>query len=299
MAETACHILCECETVVYGLGLTSLCTSVSSVVKILITTEGQEIHLLDFAIQTAREAGRILAKRFGRKIEISNKSEIDLVTESDLASERIIIDRIKTHYPRHSILAEESGTTNPGDQQSDWRWIIDPLDGTTNYAHGYPCFCVSIALEHKGRMEVGVVYDPMRDEMFSAERGRGASLNGRRISVSRTMNLSTALLCTGFPYDVRERNEFARHFASFIMHAQGVRRDGAAALDLAYVAAGRFDGFWEEGLKPWDVAAGILLIEEAGGRVSDYQGAPFNIHTPPIVTSNGLIHEDMMRVLRA
>jgi myo-inositol-1(or 4)-monophosphatase len=257
--------------------------------------------LLNFTIQTAREAGRLLAERFGRKIEISNKSEIDLVTESDLASERLIIDRIKTHYPRHSILAEESGITEARDDdaQSDWRWIIDPLDGTTNYAHGYPCFCVSIGLAHKGKLELGVVYDPIRDEMFAAERGQGASLNGRRIRVSPTMNLSAALLCTGFPYDVRQRNEFARHFASFIMHAQGVRRDGAAALDLAYVAAGRFDGFWEEGLKPWDVAAGALIVAEAGGRITHYDGSAFDIYTAPILASNGLIHEQMMRVLAA
>ena len=255
--------------------------------------------MLDFAIQTARDAGRILAERFGRKIVITNKSEIDLVTESDLASERLIIDRIKTYYPRHAILAEESGSTEPADRdrQSDWRWIIDPLDGTTNYAHGYPCFCVSIGLECKGRLELGVVYDPIRDEIFTAERGQGAALNGRRIRVSPTPNLASALLCTGFPYDVRERGEFARHFANFIMHAQGVRRDGAAALDLAYVAAGRFDGFWEEGLKPWDVAAGALLIEEAGGRVSNYVGGALDIFTPPVLASNGLVHEEMMRVL--
>ena len=255
--------------------------------------------MLDFAIQTARDAGRLLAERFGRKIEITNKSELDLVTESDLASEHLIIEHVKTYYPRHSILAEESGASNPhdGDSQNGWRWIIDPLDGTTNYAHGYPCFCVSIGLEHNGELQVGVVYDPVRDEMFAAERGRGASLNGRRITVSRTMNLSAALLCTGFPYDVRQRNEFARHFASFIMHAQGVRRDGAAALDLAYVAAGRFDGFWEEGLKPWDVAAGALIVAEAGGRISNYHGEALDIHTPPVIASNGLIHEQMMNVL--
>jgi len=255
--------------------------------------------LLNFAIQTARDAGRLLAERFGRTLQVTNKSELDLVTESDLASERLIIDRIKTYYPRHAILAEESGASAPEDREteSEWLWIIDPLDGTTNYAHGYPCFCVSIGLQHQGRMEVGVIYDPMRDEMFTAERGVGASLNGRRIQVSATRNLGGALLCTGFPYDVRERSEFARHFANFIMNAQGVRRDGAAALDLAYVACGRFDGFWEEGLKPWDVAAGALLVEEAGGRVSNYAGEPLSIYVPPIVASNGLLHEQMMHVL--
>src|SRR5947208_3280422 len=253
--------------------------------------------MLNFAIQTAKDAGRVLAEKFGRVIQISQKGEIDLVTEADIASEKLIIERIQTHYPRHSILAEESGASDH--ERAEFRWIVDPLDGTTNYAHGYPCFCVSIGLECKGRLEIGVVYNPMLDEMFSAERGRGVSLNGRRIRVSPTPTLKSALLCTGFPYDVRERNEFARHFANFIMNAQGVRRDGAAALDLAYVAAGRFDGFWEEGLKPWDVAAGALIIEEAGGRITDYRGGPLDIHKPPVVASNGLIHEDMMRVLRA
>ena len=255
--------------------------------------------MLNFAIQTARDAGRILAEKFGRAaLQISNKGEIDLVTEADLAAERFIIERIKSHYPRHAILAEEadaSGIKHEG--AGEYKWIIDPLDGTTNYAHGYPVFCVSIALERDGRIELGVIYDPLRDEMFSAERGEGATLNGRRIHVSEVEELNNAMLCTGFPYNVREMGDFARHFYNFIMHAQGVRRDGTAALDLAYVACGRFDGFWEEGLRPWDVAAGLLLIEEAGGRVSYYDGSPFNVYTPPILASNGLVHDAMMRVL--
>jgi len=255
--------------------------------------------LLNFAIQTARAAGHLLTERFGRALSISNKSELDLVTEADLASERLIIERIKTFYPRHSILAEESGASAPAeeDAQSEWRWIVDPLDGTTNYAHGYPCFCVSMGLAHKGRLELGVIYDPVRDELFTAERGQGAALNGRRIQVSQTRTLNRALLCTGFPYDVRERSEFARHFTNFIMNAQAVRRDGSAALDLAYVACGRFDGFWEEGLHPWDVAGAVLMIEEAGGRVSHYDGTAFDIYSAPILASNGLVHEQMMQVL--
>ncbi|MCA1591473.1 MAG: inositol monophosphatase [Acidobacteria bacterium] len=254
--------------------------------------------MLNFAIQTAREAGRVLAEKFGRVLEVSNKGDIDLVTESDLAAEKLIVERIRSYYPRHRVLAEESGVTDAdGGEASEYKWIIDPLDGTTNYAHGYPVFCVSIALEHKGRIVVGVIYDPTRDELFAAERGEGATLNARRIRVSETDNLNRALLCTGFPYDVRERGEFARHFTNFIMHAQAVRRDGSAALDLAYVAAGRFDGFWEEGLRPWDVAAGVLLVEEAGGRVTHYDGTPFDTYTPPIAASNGLLHEEMLRVL--
>lgn len=255
--------------------------------------------MLEFTIQTARDAGRILAERFGRvSLQVTHKGDIDLVTESDLAAERLIVERIRSYYPRHSILAEEAGTVTRDERPSDYKWIIDPLDGTTNYAHGYPCFCVSIALEHKSEIIIGVIYDPIRDELFAAERGGGATLNGRRIRVSEIDDLNRALLCTGFPYDVRGRNNFARHFTNFIMTAQAVRRDGSAALDLAYVACGRFEGFWEEGLRPWDVAAGVLLVEEAGGRVSRYDGTPFNIYTPPIMSSNGLIHEAMMRVLQ-
>ena len=254
--------------------------------------------MLNFAIQTAHEAGRILQERVGRSIQITNKGAIDLVTEADLAAERLIIERIKSYHPRHAVLAEESGASDlAGGPKSEYQWIVDPLDGTTNFAHGYPCFCVSIALEHNGIIEVGVIYDPLRDETFAAERNEGATLNGRKIRVSEIDDLNRAMLCTGFPYDVRDRGNFARHFSNFIMHAQAVRRDGSAALDLAYVACGRFDGFWEEGLRPWDVAAGVLLVAEAGGRVSHYDGTPFDVYTPPIVASNGLVHDEMMRVL--
>ncbi|MCA1850022.1 MAG: inositol monophosphatase, partial [Acidobacteria bacterium] len=222
---------------------------------------------------------------------------INLVTEADLAAERLIVERIRSYYPRHAILAEESGASPHDLSASEYRWIIDPLDGTTNYAHGYPCFCVSIALARRDELLIGVIYDPMRDELFAAERGAGATMNERSIRVSEIDDLNRAMLCTGFPYDVRERGDFARNFARFIMSAQAVRRDGSAALDLAYVACGRFDGFWEEGLQPWDVAAGVLLVEEAGGRVSRYDGTRFDIFTPPIIASNGLVHEPMMSVL--
>ena len=258
--------------------------------------------MLNFAMQTAREAGGILIDRLGRALQVSNKGDIDLVTEADLASEKLIIERIKSYYPRHAVLAEESGASDAS-EKSEWKWIIDPLDGTTNYAHGYPCFCVSIALEHNGKIELGVVYCPTRDEMFAAERGRGSTLNERQIRVSNTEELNAALLCTGFPYNVRERPNFTRDFENFTMNSQAVRRDGSAALDLAYVACGRFDGLWEEGLKVWDVAAGAILIEEAGGTVTNFQGAPLDICTPQVyapkvLVSNGLIHDAMMRVLR-
>jgi len=253
--------------------------------------------VLNFAIQTARDAGAILVDRLGRALQVSNKGEIDLVTEADLASEKLIIERIKSHYPRHAILAEESGAIEFVFGTTDWKWIIDPLDGTTNYAHGYPCFCVSIGLEHAGSIEIAVIYDPMRDEMFAAERGQGANLNGRRMRVSDVEDLNSAMLCTGFPYNVRERPNFARDFANFTMEAQAVRRDGSAAIDLAYIACGRFDGFWEDGLNAWDVAAGVLLIEEAGGLVTDFAGEKLNIYTPKVLASNGLVHNAMRRVL--
>jgi myo-inositol-1(or 4)-monophosphatase len=255
--------------------------------------------MLNFAIQTAREAGQVLLEKFGRKIQITKKGDINLVTEADLASERLIVERIRSYYPRHTILAEESGETVAViEGENAWKWIIDPLDGTTNYAHGYPCFCVTIALEHHGEIVIGVTYDPTRDELFAAEKGQGASLNGRQIRVSEAERLGDALIVTGFPYNFAEKEDFGQHLNEFLLKARGVRRDGSAAIDMAYVACGRFDGFWEEGLNPWDVAAGLLLINEAGGRVSYYDDSPFSIYAPPICASNGLIHEQMLEVLK-
>lgn len=253
--------------------------------------------MLNFAIETAREAGGLLLEKFGRNIKVSKKGDINLVTEADLASERLIIERIKSHYPQHSILAEESGEAVIIGGSNKWKWIIDPLDGTTNFAHGYPCWCVTLALEHEGKIVVGVTYDPTRNELFSAEKGQGASLNSKPIHVSAAQDLSESLIVTGFPYDFKQRENFARHLTEFLLQSRGVRRDGSAAIDMAYIACGRFDGFWEEGLNPWDVAAGVLLIEEAGGRVTYYDDTPFSIYAPPICASNGLIHEQMLGVL--
>ncbi len=252
--------------------------------------------MLNFAIETAREAGQLLLEKFGR-VAVSKKGDIDLVTEADLASEALVIERIESHFPKHSILAEESGNAVVIGGENRWKWIIDPLDGTTNYAHGYPCFAVTLALEHQGEIVIGVTFDPTRNELFAAERGRGASLNNKPIRVSATEQLSEALLVTGFPYNFKSRQDFARHLTQFLLNARGVRRDGSAAIDLAYVACGRFDGMWEEGLNAWDMAAGVLLIEEAGGHVSGYDGSQFSIYTPPMLASNGLIHAEMQRVL--
>ncbi len=252
--------------------------------------------MLNFAIETAREAGQILLEKFGRKINVSKKGNTNLVTEADLASEKYIIEKIKSYYPKHSILAEESGASDERNGNA-WKWIIDPLDGTTNFAHGYPCWCVTLAVEYKDEIVFGVTFDPTRDEIFAAEKGQGATLNGRKIQVSETEKLGEALLVTGFPYDATERENFARHFTEFTHKARGIRRDGSAAIDMAYVACGRFDGFWEEGLNAWDVAAGVLLIEEAGGRVSYYDDSPFSIYAPPICADNGLIHAEMLVVL--
>jgi myo-inositol-1(or 4)-monophosphatase len=254
--------------------------------------------MLNFAIETARDAGQILLEKFGRHINVQKKGEINLVTEADLASEALIIERIKSYYPKHAILAEESGEAVVMGAETLWKWIIDPLDGTTNYAHGYPCFCVTIALEHQGEIVIGVTFDPTRNELFAAEKSQGATLNGKSIRVSTTDKIGDALIVTGFPYDFKTRPAFARHLTEFLLHSRGVRRDGSAAIDMAYVACGRFDGFWEEGLNPWDVAAGKLLIEEAGGQLSYYDGSPLSVYKPPICASNGRIHSQMLDVLQ-
>jgi myo-inositol-1(or 4)-monophosphatase len=248
-----------------------------------------------FIESTARDAGALLRKRIDDRHTIQYKGEVNLVTEADHLSEALIVERIRESFPDHGILAEESPETANG---SVFRWIIDPLDGTTNYAHGYPVFCVSIALEAKGEIHLGAVYNPMLDELFTAEKGAGAFLNGRRLKVSGTVKLSRSLLATGFPYDIREdRNNNINYFESMILKTQAVRRAGSAALDLAYVAAGRFDGFWELKLMPWDMAAGWLLVVEAGGIVTDLHSAPFDLHSPHILASNGLIHAEMSRLL--
>ncbi|OIP90275.1 MAG: inositol monophosphatase [Syntrophaceae bacterium CG2_30_58_14] len=243
----------------------------------------------------AREAGALLLERLHDRHTVQYKGEINLVTEADRLSEALIVERIRREFPGHDILTEESPETANG---SGFRWIIDPLDGTTNYAHGYPVFSVSIALEVKGVIRLGAVYNPMLDELFTADKGAGAFLNGRRLNVSRTERLSRSLLATGFPYDIREdRNNNINYFKVMILSAQAVRRTGSAALDLAYIAAGRFDGFWELKLMPWDTAAGWLLVEEAGGCVTDLRGDPYQLHSPNILASNGLIHAEMASIL--
>jgi myo-inositol-1(or 4)-monophosphatase len=251
---------------------------------------------LSFATAIAGEAGLLLKDRLNDSHTVDFKGEIDIVTEADRASEALILSAIRRSYPDHDILSEESAAICKG---SSFRWIIDPLDGTTNYAHGYPVFCVSIALEKKGEVCLGAVFNPMLDEMFVAEKGGGAFLNGRRLKVSTTAILSHSLLATGFPYDIREsKDNNINYFIQMARKVQAVRRAGSAALDLAYVAAGRFDGFWELKLQPWDTAAACLLVREAGGLVTDLFGAPFELRSPHILASNGALHQDMMSVFR-
>ncbi len=256
-------------------------------------------RFLKVAISAARESGRLQLASLGRVKKIRFKGEINLVTEVDKRCEREIFRRLRHAFPGHDFLGEESGSIQRRSQRSEYRWIIDPLDGTTNYSHSYPLFCTSIALEHRGKVILGVVYDPNHDELFHAVRGGGAFRNGRRIRTSKIVRLKRALLATGFAYNVqRVRDNNLSHFKNFILNAQAVRRDGVAAIDLCYVACGCYDGFWEIGLWPWDVAAGALILEEAGGRSTSFRGGPLNIYGNEIVASNGRIHAQMVRVIR-
>jgi myo-inositol-1(or 4)-monophosphatase len=250
---------------------------------------------LQVAVAAARAAGRILKERADRIGTIQYKGEIDPVTEVDLLCEQEVIGRIQKAFPDHAFLAEESGAT-AGD--ADHLWIIDPLDGTVNYAHGYPCYCVSIGYQRKGEVVAGVVYNPCLDELFVAGKGQGATLNGQPIAVSTTTDLKQSLLATGFPYDINESEDNnLDHFQNFITACQAIRRPGSAAMDLCYTAMGRFEGFWELKLHPWDYAAGWLMIEEAGGQVTRFDGSPFQMGDRSILASNGHIHEAMVDVL--
>lgn len=249
------------------------------------------------AVEAALAAGRIQRQYFRGDVDIQKKGRIDLVTAADLAVEQMFRELITRRFPDHAVLGEEAAAgTQPRDARL--RWIIDPVDGTTNFAHGLALFCVSIALQVDGRTELGVVYDPIADELFTAERGLGARLNGAPLRVTACPALVDALLCTGFPYSVREeRRRQVDVFAAFLGEAQAVRRLGSAALDLCYVAAGRFDGFWEERIHPWDIAAGALIIEEAGGTVTGMAGEPFDPFAGHIAASNGPLHDAILAVI--
>jgi myo-inositol-1(or 4)-monophosphatase len=251
------------------------------------------------ATEIVLKAGDIQVARRASGFRVDKKGEIDLVTEVDLECERMCRSLLAERFPDHDILAEELGATRSARTPSRFQWVFDPLDGTTNYAHGLPIFCSSLALEIEGRAEVGAIYDPTRRELFTAERGQGARLNGTPLHVSATTTLIDALLVTGFPYDVHQRSgDLVALFGEFLSRARAVRRLGSAAIDLCYVAAGRLDGFWEQHLKPWDVSAGALMLEEAGGRITGMDGTPFSAAAGHLVASNGHLHDQMLAVIR-
>lgn len=250
---------------------------------------------LGTAVEAAEAAGALLLERRDSGFEISKKGRVNLVTEADLAAEKLIVERISREFPGHQILAEERGAAGGGEGV---RWVIDPLDGTTNFAHGYPCYAVSIGIEQGSELVAGVVYDPSRRELFTGLRGGGARLNGRPIRVSLEDRLEDSLLCTGFSYAEAEIADNLRLFSTVMLEARSVRRDGSAALDLCYVACGRFDGFWELSLNPWDVAAGILIIREAGGLVTRFDGTEGTIHDRECLATNGRIHAVLAEILQ-
>jgi myo-inositol-1(or 4)-monophosphatase len=257
----------------------------------------QTAKLFQVAWEAAQAAGNLIRENSQAPKKIEHKGAIDLVTSVDRASEHCIVNVLRQNFPDHSILAEEE--TNLAGNQEGYRWIVDPLDGTTNFAHGYPQYCVSVALEHEQDLLLGVVYDPLRRECFSAIRGQGAKLNGAPIHVSQLTALDQALLATGFPYDRRDNPDFyLSYFKGFMTQSQGIRRGGSAALDLCYVASGRLDGFWEFKLHPWDTAAASLIVKESGGQMSDFSGNEFSIHGSETMASNGAIHAEMLEVMR-
>jgi myo-inositol-1(or 4)-monophosphatase len=249
---------------------------------------------LEAAVEIAQEAGKILMEEFTRPLDIRYKGdEVDIVTQADKRSEQFIVSRINQYFPGHAITAEE-GTGQ--DTASEFRWHVDPLDGTTNFAHGYPCFCVSIAVAQRDTLLAAAVFNPYYNELYTAARREGAKFNGKKIAVSKVETVSTSLLCTGFPVRNRRLSPNLQYYGEFTQRSHGVRRDGSAALDLARVAAGQFDGFWEFNLNKWDVAAGVLLIEEGGGKVSDFEGKQYQLGGPVILATNGRIHEEMRKV---
>jgi len=247
------------------------------------------------ATAIAQEAGKLLMPFFDRRIGFEYKGDVDLVTEADRESERLIVSRLRAAWPEHDIVGEEGTRDTHG---GGFRWYVDPLDGTTNFAHGYPVFCVSMGLEFEGELILGVLYDPTRDELFAAEKGIGATLNARPIHVSTTATLSESMLGTGFPSFKRHKNPNIHFYHQITLRSHGVRRAGSAALDLANVASGRYDGFWEFNLNPWDTAAGVLLVHEAGGTVTRLDGTPFRIDSRETVASNTLIHEELLKNFR-
>src|SRR5437763_5161377 len=245
--------------------------------------------------ELAREAGSLLMSSFG-KVAIEYKGDVDLVTQADRSSEELIFARIRKQWPAHDVMGEEGSRHETG---SDFRWYIDPLDGTTNFAHGYPVFCVSIALEYKGERIAGVVYDPTRDEMFAAVKNGGSYLNGRAIHVSSVATLKESLVATGFPSHKRHKNPNIHFYHQITLQSHGVRRAGSAALDLCYLACGRYDAYWEFNLNSWDTAAGVLLVQEAGGTVSDFSNGAFDIASKEVAASNGMLHTELLREMQA
>jgi myo-inositol-1(or 4)-monophosphatase len=258
-------------------------------------TDAQLQVFADVAVAIALDAGAILRNRFGEPHDISFKGPLDLVTEADKAAESLIAARLRSAFPDHDLMGEEgSRSENTG---ARLRWVIDPLDGTTNFAHGLPTFAVSIALEDAGQPVAGVIYDPMRNELFRAIKGGGATLNGEPIRVSRTEHVHSAILVTGFAHTLEQRRLQGMAWCGMLERARALRQTGSAALNLCYVAAGRLDGYWERGIQPWDVSAGALLVAEAGGQASNREGGPFNAHDRVVVATNGLLHQELVAIL--